>query len=94
MGWVRGQGGGLKAARAAGLKGCDQHHLSWRRVSKCAGGAMGTAGAATQRVLNSLKKWLKRHLMMFSKGKHQVLHLGRNNPIHMGRESWWKTGLT
>ncbi|KAJ7413971.1 rna-directed dna polymerase from mobile element jockey-like [Pitangus sulphuratus] len=37
---------------------------------------------ATQRDLNGLEKWTDRNLMKFSKGKCQVLPLGRNNSMH------------
>ncbi|PKU47119.1 glycerol kinase isoform x1 [Limosa lapponica baueri] len=32
--------------------------------------------------LNRLEKWADRNLLKFKKGKCQVLHLGRNNPMH------------
>lgn len=33
-----------------------------------------------RRTLTGWKKWAKRNFMKFNKGKHQVLHLGRNKP--------------
>jgi len=41
--------------------------------------------AVIQRVQERLDRWVKRNLVEFSKGKFQVLHLGRNNPRHQYR---------
>ena len=43
--------------------------------------------AATQRDLNTLQKWADKSLTKFSKEKSRVLHLGRNIPRHLLRES-------
>ncbi|PKU46197.1 rna-directed dna polymerase from mobile element jockey-like [Limosa lapponica baueri] len=50
-------------------------------------GVAGTpdGSAAIQKDLNRLEKWADRNLMKFNKGKHKVLHLGRNNLIHQYR---------
>jgi len=39
--------------------------------------------AAIQRDLNRLENWSERNLMKFSKGKCQVLHLGRTNLMYL-----------
>jgi len=41
--------------------------------------------AAIQRDLDRLESWVQRNLMKFSKGKCQVPHLGRNNPMYQYR---------
>jgi len=41
--------------------------------------------AAIQRDLDRLETWAGRNLIKFIKGKHKVLHLGRNNPGHQYR---------
>ncbi|XP_071657675.1 transcription factor RFX3-like [Patagioenas fasciata] len=41
--------------------------------------------AAIERDLNKMKKWADRNLMKFKKEKHQVLYLGKNNPMHQYR---------
>ena len=43
---------------------------------------------AIQRDLGRLEKWANRILMKTNKGKCQVLHLGRNNPMRQYR---WRT---
>ena len=43
------------------------------------------ACAAIQRDLDRLEKWAERNLRKFSKGKCQVLHTGRNIPMHQDR---------
>ena len=37
------------------------------------------------RGLDRLEKRTDRNLMEFNKGRHQVLHMGRNNPVHQYR---------
>lgn len=37
--------------------------------------------AATQHKLNKLEKWASRNLTKSKRGKHKVLHLGRNNHL-------------
>jgi len=37
--------------------------------------------AATQRCVERLDKWADKKLMKFSKGKCQILHLGRNKSM-------------
>ncbi|PKU31259.1 hypothetical protein llap_18436 [Limosa lapponica baueri] len=41
--------------------------------------------AAIERDLNRLEKWPDRNLLEFNRGECQVLHLGRNNPVHQSR---------
>jgi len=41
--------------------------------------------AAIQRHLDRLERWADTSLLKFNTGKCQVLHLGRNNPIHRCR---------
>lgn len=36
---------------------------------------------AIQRDLDSLEKWAEKKLMILSKKKNKVMHLGRNNPM-------------
>lgn len=39
--------------------------------------------AAIQREFDGLKKWANRNLMNFNKWKHEILQLGKNNPMHL-----------
>jgi len=41
--------------------------------------------AAIQRDLDRLERCTERNLMKVNKGKYRVLHLGRNNPMHLYR---------
>lgn len=38
--------------------------------------------AAIQRDFGKLKKWANRNVMKFNKEKYEVLHLGKNDPLH------------
>ena len=50
---------------------------------KLGGVADTPEGCATiQQGLDRLESWAERNLMRFKKGKHRVLHLGRNNHMH------------
>ncbi|KAK4815544.1 hypothetical protein QYF61_003236 [Mycteria americana] len=42
-----------------------------------------------------LEKWADRHLLLLSKGKCKVLHLGRNSPMHqyMLEANWLESWL-
>lgn len=68
----------------SGISAREGHNRNLWEVLNVIGGS-----AATQRHLDRLEKWADRNLLRFSKGKCQILHLGRSKANVLVQTEFW-----